>query len=87
MYKMDKQSANETALAWVRRQLSASGITPLRHSHGTMTSLQNAPYHDLVLAWHDFRNPQDGGDYRHELTRIYSALGIVQGNGEWYIAA
>lgn len=76
----------ESTLAWVRRQMVENHLRPLKHHQGTMTSLRGTPYYNDVLGWDEFRNPQDG-DYSGELTDIYEALGIVQGNGEWYVSA
>jgi len=82
-----KQLTGETTLQWVLRQLREHDITPPTHSQDTMTGLRGAPYADYVVDWHEWRYPDDGGDYNDSLAQIYKALGIVEGNGEWYISA
>lgn len=84
--KLSPQTPTESTLKWVRRQMVENNVRPLKHQHGTMTGLRGHAYDEHVLSWNYFRSP-DGGYYADELANIYEALGIVQGNGEWYVSA
>lgn len=75
----------------IGRRAEAGFPAPLKHHQGTMTSAHYdceglVPYAD----WGEDVLSQDGdelGSYGHRLIDLYEALGIWEGNGEWYESA
>jgi hypothetical protein len=68
----------------INRRIAASFATPLRHSQGTNTSALD---HDNLISWQDWQDDGEGWHYSEELDKLYEALGITSGNGEWYESA